>query len=54
MYRPGPDPTAPALASLLTLKFQTFTAVPVLGEASNVHLFPVAQKAHRQVSSQAA
>jgi transposase len=43
-----------ALASLLTLKFQTFTAVPVLGEESNVHLFPVAKKAHPQVSSQAA
>jgi len=43
-----------ALASLLTLKFQTFKAVPVLGEESNVHLFPVAKKAHRQVSSQAA
>jgi transposase len=43
-----------ALASLLTLKFQTFTAVPVLGEESKVHLFPVAKKAHPQVSSQAA
>ena len=43
-----------ALVSLLTLKFQTFKAVPVLGEASNVHLFPVAKKAHRHVSSQAA
>jgi len=43
-----------ALASLLTLKFQTFKAVPVLGEESNVHLFPVAKKAHRHVSSQAA
>lgn len=43
-----------ALASLLTLKFQTFKAVPVIGEESNVHLFPVAKKAHRHVSSQAA
>jgi transposase len=43
-----------ALASLLTLKFQTFTAVPVLGAESHVHLFPVAKKAHPQVSSQAA
>jgi transposase len=43
-----------ALASLVTLKFQTFTAVPVLGAESNVHLFPVAKKAHPQVSSQAA
>jgi transposase len=29
-----------ALVSLLTLKFQTFKAVPVLGEASTVHCFP--------------
>jgi hypothetical protein len=43
-----------ALASLLTLKFQPFTAVPVLGAESNVPLFPVATKAHPQVSSQAA
>jgi len=43
-----------ALASLWTLKFQTFTAVPVIGEESNVHLLPVAKKAPRQVSSQAA
>ena len=43
-----------ALASLLTLKFQTFKAVPVLGEESNVHLFPLPQKAPPQVSSQAA
>jgi transposase len=42
------------LASLLTLKFQTFKAVPVIGEASNVCLFPVPKKVHRQVSSQAA
>ena len=42
------------LASLLTLKFQTFKAVPVIGEKSNVRLFPVVKKAPRQVSSQAA
>lgn len=42
------------LASLLTLKFQTFKAVPVIGEESNVRLFPVVKKAQRQVSSQAA
>lgn len=42
------------LASLLTLKFQTFKAVPVIGEESNVRMFPVLKKAHRQVSSQAA
>jgi transposase len=50
----APTQSRAALASLLTLKFQTFKAVPVIGEASNVHLFPVAKKAHRQVSSQAA
>ena len=43
-----------ALASLVTLKFQTFKAVPVIGEESNVHLFPVVKKPQRQVSSQAA
>jgi transposase len=43
-----------ALAGLLTLKFQTFKAVPVLGEEANVHLFPVAKKAPPHVSSQAA
>jgi transposase len=43
-----------ALASLLTLKFQTFKAVPVLGEESNVHLFPLPKKAPPQGSSQAA
>lgn len=42
------------LESLLTLKFQTFKAVPVLGEESNVRLFPVVKKVQRQVSSQAA
>jgi transposase len=43
-----------ALASLLTLKFQTFKAVPVIGEESNVYLFPVARQTQRKVSSQAA
>jgi transposase len=42
------------LASLLTLKFQTFKAVPVIGEESNVRLFPVLKKGLTQVSSQAA
>jgi transposase len=42
------------LASLLTLKFQTFKAVPVIGEESNVRLFPVAKKAQPPVSAQAA
>jgi transposase len=43
-----------ALTSLLTLKFQTFKAVPVIGEESNVRLFPVLKKSLTQVSSQAA
>lgn len=51
---PAPPLHRAALASLLTLKFQPFPAVPVLGEESNVHLLPVAKKAHPQVSSQAA
>ena len=43
-----------ALASLLTLKFQSFTAVPVIGEESNISLFPVARRTQRKVSSIAA
>lgn len=43
-----------ALASLLTLKFQIFKAAPVLGEESNVHLFPIVKQAPLPVSSQAA
>lgn len=42
------------LASLLTLKFQSFKEVPVIGEASNVCLFPVARQTKRKVSSKAA
>jgi transposase len=42
------------LASLLTLKFQSFKAVQVIGEASNVSLFPVARQRQRKVSSKAA
>lgn len=42
------------LASLLTLKFQTFEAVPVIGAESNVCLFPVGKQAQTPVSSQAA
>lgn len=43
-----------AVASLLTLKFQTFKTVPVLGKESKVHLFPVAKKMLPQGASQAA
>jgi transposase len=56
-----------ALESLLTLKCQTFTAVPVLGEEAKVaasagekqpqaqvHLFPRRQQAQKKVSSRAA
>jgi len=55
------------LESLLTLKFQTFTAVPVLGEEAKVaasagekqqqaqvHLFPRRKQAQKKVSSKAA
>lgn len=42
------------LASLLTLKFQSFKAVRVIGEASNVSLFPVTRRKQVKVSSKAA
>lgn len=42
------------LESLLTLKFQSFTAVRVLGEESNVSVFPVARQTRKKVSSKAA
>lgn len=42
------------LASLLTLQFQTFKEVSVIGEESNVRLFPVLKKGPTLVSSQAA
>jgi hypothetical protein len=38
----------------LTLKFQSFTAVQVIGEESNISLFPVARRTQRKVSSIAA
>jgi transposase len=50
----APDKHQEELASLLTLKFQSFKAVRVIGEESNVSLFPVAQQRQRKVSSQAA
>jgi transposase len=42
------------LAQLLTLKFHSFKEVPVLGEESNVCLFPVVKQVRRKVSSKAA
>jgi transposase len=42
------------LASLLTLKGQSFKAVSVIGEASNVCVFPVARQTKIKVSSKAA
>ena len=50
----APDQHKEALASLLTLKFQSFKAVRVIGEESNVSVFPVARKRQRKVSSKAA
>jgi transposase len=50
----APNKHQEALASLLTLKFQSFTAVRVIGEESNVSLFPVARRTQTTVSSQAA
>jgi hypothetical protein len=50
----APDKYQQELASLLTLKFQTFKEVRVIGEASNVCLFPVAKRAQKKVSSKAA
>ncbi len=43
----APTQSRAALESLLTLKFQTFKAVPVIGEESNVRLFPVVKKVQR-------
>lgn len=42
------------LESLLTLKFQTFKEVPVIGEETNVQLFPRTKKEQKKVSSEAA
>jgi transposase len=50
----APDKHQEALTSLLTLKFQSFKTVQVLGEESNVSLFPVARRTQRKVSSIAA
>jgi transposase len=50
----APEKHKQALASLLTLKFQSFKAVQVIGEESNISLFPVPRQRRRKVSSQAA
>jgi transposase len=50
----APDQHQAEWESLLTLQFPTFHAVRVLGEASNVCLFPVDKKAQKKVSSTAA
>jgi len=50
----APDQYQHALKSLLTLKFQTFKEVRVIGEESNVCLFPVVKKAQKKVSFKAA
>jgi transposase len=50
----APDKHKEELASLLTLKFQSFEATQVIGEESNVSLFPVARQRQRKVSSKAA
>lgn len=42
------------LESLLTLKFQTFKEVAIIGEEPNLCLFPVAQQTSKKVSSKAA
>ena len=50
----APDKHQEALTRLLTLKFQSFKAVQVIGEEANVSLFPIARRAQRKVSSIAA
>jgi transposase len=53
----APTTSKEELESLLTLKFQTFKEVPVIGQESNVCLFPVTKKKKRaqtKVSSLAA
>lgn len=42
------------LESLLTLKFQSFKTVRVIGEESNISVFPVTRQTQRKVSSKAA
>jgi hypothetical protein len=42
------------LKSLLTLRFQTFKEVPVIGEGGKVSLFSGANQPQKKVSSKAA
>jgi hypothetical protein len=48
------DPYRAELKSLLTLRFQTFKEVPVIGEEGKVSLFSGAKQSQRKVSSKAA
>ena len=50
----APDTDQQELESVLTLKVQPCKAVRVIGEESNVCLFPVAKRAQKKVSSKAA
>jgi len=50
----APDKHQEALTSLLTLQLQSFKAVQVIGEASNISVFPVARRTQKKVSSLAA
>ena len=50
----APTQARAELASLLTLNFQTFEAVPVIGTETKICLFPVQKKTPALVSSQAA
>ena len=50
----APDKHKKELESLLTLKLQSFKAVRVIGEESNISVFPVARQTQRKVSSKAA
>ena len=50
----APDKHQEELASLLTLKFQSFKAVRVIGDESNVSLFPLSRPTQIKVSSKAA
>jgi transposase len=53
----APTKDTAALASLLSLQFQTFTAVPIVGDQPQVVPFPVAKRkriATQKVSTKAA
>ena len=50
----APDPHQEEWESVLTVQLQSFKAVRVIGEASNVSVFPIARQTQRKVSSKAA